>query len=93
MTKPKPNLNALLEDIPDEPPSPSVPTRGARARRGVVEDVSEPEPTVLVGANLHPRYARNLAFLHAETGRSKKELLQEALDLLFRAKGGPNLEL
>jgi hypothetical protein len=91
MAKSKIDLNALLEDIQDEPPSPSVPTRGARARRAVAEDVSE--PTVLVGANLHPRYARNLAFLHAETGRSKKELMQEALDLLFRAKGGPNLEL
>jgi hypothetical protein len=46
---------------------------------------------VLVGANLPPKYARNLAFLHAETGRSKKELLQEALDDFFVKKGGRNL--
>jgi hypothetical protein len=91
VAKPKPNLNALLEDIPADEPNPSVPTRGARARlRGVVQNT---ERTVLIGANLSPRYARNLAFLHAETGRSKKELVQEALDLLFRAKGGPNLDL
>lgn len=87
MAKPKPNLNALFDGIPDEP-NPSVPTRAGH--RGVIPNT---ERTVLVGANLSPRYARNLAFLHAETGCSKKELLQEALDLLFRAKGGPNLEL
>jgi hypothetical protein len=48
---------------------------------------------VLVGANLSPSYARNLALLHAETGRTKKELIQEALDMLFRAKGGRALGL
>jgi hypothetical protein len=47
----------------------------------------------LVGANLPPAYARNLALLHAETGRSKKDLLQEALDMLFTAKGGAALKL
>jgi hypothetical protein len=31
--------------------------------------------------------------LHAETGRSKKELLQEALDMLFTAKAGAGLKL
>ncbi|AXV18543.1 hypothetical protein CYG48_22155 (plasmid) [Neorhizobium sp. SOG26] len=50
------------------------------------------EPTVLVGANLPPIYARNLALLHAETGRSKKQLLQEALDMLFTAKGGAGIK-
>ncbi|WP_367957663.1 ribbon-helix-helix domain-containing protein [Aquibium pacificus] len=50
------------------------------------------EKTVLVGANLPPAYARNLAYLHAETGRSKKQLLQEALDMLFTAKGGAGIK-
>lgn len=86
MAKPKPNLAGLLDNIPDAPPL--TPRPAGRARR------AEPaaEPTVLVGANLPPRYARNLAILHAETGRSKKELMQEALDMLFTAKGGAGIK-
>lgn len=57
-----------------------------------VADVAE-RKTRLVGANLPPRYARNLALLSAETGRDKKELLQEALDWLFTSKGGRALDL
>jgi hypothetical protein len=60
-----------------------------RSRRN---DVPSNEPTVLVGANLPPIYARNLALLHAETGRSKKQLLQEALDMFFTAKGGAGIK-
>lgn len=79
--KPKPNLAAVLDDLPsDEPPKPQ--------RKSV-----DAPGTVLVGANLSPRYARNLALLHAETGLSKKQLVQEALDMLFIAKGGPSLRL
>lgn len=80
MAKPKPNLAGLLDDLPDATPA--------------AEQTSKPKAsapagaTVLVGANLPPAYARNLALLHAETGRSKKELLQEALDMLFVSKGG-----
>lgn len=91
MPKPKSNLNALLDDIPPAPVAAPT-TRSPRARS--VAPVGEgSEQTAMVGANLPPQYARNLAFLHAETGRSKKELLQEALDLLFRSKGGPNLKM
>ena len=87
MAKPKPNLAGLLDNIPDAPPPPAP--RQVRARRN-----AEPttEQTVLVGANLPPAYARNLALLHAETGRSKKQLLQEALDMLFTAKGGAGIK-
>lgn len=89
MAKPKPNLAGLLDNIPDEPPAAESPRLVVRHRRNV-----EPsnEPTVLVGANLPPTYARNLALLHAETGRSKKQLLQEALDMLFTAKGGAGIK-
>lgn len=80
----KPSLAGVLDDLPAEPAPSPVPSR---ARRRPLEPATPPEPTALVGANLHPSYARNLAFLHAETGRSKKLLLQEALDLLFVAKG------
>ena len=89
MAKPKPNLAGLLDNIPDAPPLPAP--RQVRRRRET-EQTSNGEPTVLVGANLPPTYARNLAFLHAETGRSKKQLLQEALDMLFTAKGGAGIK-
>lgn len=52
----------------------------------VVDDLP-PEQTVMVGANLPKTYARQLAHLHAETGRSKKALVQEGLNLLFAAHG------
>lgn len=86
MAKSKPNLAGLLDSIPDGP-TPAV--RQTRERQHA-EAVTE--RTVLVGANLPPAYARNLAYLHAETGRSKKQLLQEALDMLFTAKGGAGIK-
>jgi len=86
MAKPKPNLAGLLDNIPDAPP----PTTRQTRQRPHAEAAKE--QTVLVGANLPPAYARNLAYLHAETGRSKKQLLQEALDMLFTAKGGAGIK-
>lgn len=90
MAKPKPNLAGVLDDLP---PAPVV--RVVRpARRSRPETPAEGlEPTVMVGANLPPKYARNLAFLHAETGKSKKELLTEALDMLFVAKGAEHQDI
>lgn len=87
MAKPKPNLAGAFDGLtmPEPARAPS------RARR--VAPASEATETVLVGANLPPRYARNLAMLHAETGKSKKELLQEALDMFFVSKGGVGLKL
>lgn len=86
MAKPKPNLAGLLDHIPDAPPL--APRRQTRERPAEAAT----EQTVLVGANLPPAYARNLAYLHAETGRSKKQLLREALDMLFTAKGGAGIK-
>lgn len=86
MAKPKPNLAGLLDSIPDEP-QPAM--RQTRERQNTEAATGK---TVLVGANLPPAYARNLAYLHAETGRSKKQLLQEALDMLFTAKGGAGIK-
>lgn len=92
MAKPKPNLAGLLDGIAAEPPPASTkPQRQPRARRDVTP-ANEAGPTVMVGANLPPSYARNLAILHAETGRNKKALLQEALDMLFTAKGGAGIK-
>lgn len=89
MAKPKPNLAGVLDDIPATP-APSQIIRDDQPRR---RHPGEQGRTVLVGANLPPKYARNLAMLHAETGRSKKELLQEALDMFFTAKGGAGIKL
>lgn len=89
MAKPKPNLASAVDDLPP-PPAPITLQRATRSRRDTAEATGQ---TVLVGANLEPRYARNLAMLHAETGKSKKELLQKALDMLFTSAGGPNMKL
>ena len=84
----KPSLAGVLDDLPSAPVPPAIAQRTRRRpARPAHEPAATPDPTALVGANLHPSYARNLALLHAETGRTKKELLQEALDLLFTAKG------
>lgn len=89
MAKPKPNLAGLLDHIPDAPPL--APQQRRQMRERPHAEVAT-EQTVLVGANLPPAYARNLAYLHAETGRSKKQLLREALDMLFTAKGGAGIK-
>ena len=85
MAPKKPNLAAALDVI--EPPRAAM-TAAARPRRSEPADAGD---TVLVGANLPPAYARNLAILHAETGKSKKELLQEALKMLFVSQGGRSI--
>lgn len=85
MAKPKVNLASVLDDMPERAPAPSIVPAPRRARPESAP--TEEEATTLVGANLPPLYARNLAMLHAETGRSKKQLLREALDMLFVAKG------
>ena len=80
----KPNLASVLDGLPESvraEPQPQI------VRKGRNKAVPE-QGTVLVGANLPPSYARNLALLHAETGKTKKVLLQEALDMLFVQKGG-----
>lgn len=85
----KSNLAASLDDVLSSASVVVTPSTPApRRRSNTAADTTE---TVLVGANLPPRYARNLALLHAETGKSKKELLTEALDMLFVAKAGKNL--
>lgn len=86
MAKAKPNLASVLDGMPERaPPAATLPQQ--RAPRQRPEPAQTEEATTLVGANLPLPYARNLAMLHAETGRSKKELLREALDMLFVAKG------
>lgn len=45
------------------------------------------EGNSLVAANLPVGYGRALAVLAAEEGVTKKDLMQEAFDLLFKARG------
>lgn len=92
MAKKQPNIAAFLDTALAREQAASAPTlqQEPETRRRRLS-VGQGEKTVLVGANLPPRYARNLAMLHAETGKDKKALLMEALDNLFIAKGGPRL--
>lgn len=95
MAKKQPNVAAFLDTVlTREPEAPAVISQQEPARRrrqSSAQQEGQGEKTVLVGANLPPRYARNLAMLHAETGKDKKALLMEALDNFFVAKGGPRL--
>lgn len=45
------------------------------------------EGTSLVAANLPIQYNRKISMLAAEEGVTKKDLMQEAFDLLFAARG------
>ena len=72
MVKPTPNLAGVLDNLP-----------GERRRRAPADE----GPTVMVGANLDPIYARGIALLHARTGRTKASIIQEAYDQLFARHG------
>lgn len=92
MAKKQPNVAAFLDTAlarEQDAYAPALHQEPETRRRRL--SVGQGEKTVLVGANLPPRYARNLAMLHAETGKDKKALLMEALDSFFIAKGGPRL--
>lgn len=45
------------------------------------------EGTSLIAANLPVLYNRRISMLAAEEGVTKKDLMQEAFDLLFAARG------
>src|SRR5690606_31879134 len=87
MARPKPKLNAALDDLAATPaptveasaPAPARKTRAGRPRRD--------EQTSLVGGQLATRFSRSLNMLSAETGKTSRELLEEALDDLFTKYG------
>lgn len=77
------NLANALDDVT---PAPAVP-------QAVASDRAKPDPipsrqgTALVGAHLPAKYQKAMKLLSAETGQSQRELLEEALKMLFVAKG------
>ena len=77
------NLANALDDVT---PAPSMPQTAAPARVRPAPIPSR-EGTALVGAHLPSNYQRALKILSAETGQSQRDLLEEALKMLFVAKG------
>lgn len=83
MARPKPKLNAALDDLAVAP-APTVAAPAALpARSGRAGRPRRMEETSLVGGQLAVRYSRSLNMLSAETGKTNRELLEEALDDLF----------
>lgn len=82
MAKPakRPSLDAALDDVTPAP---------AAAARIEARPASIPsrEGTALVGAHLPAKYQKALKLLSAESGVSQRDLLEEALNMLFVAKG------
>lgn len=72
--------NAFRDDDHLAPVAQAVPKAG-NGKRAILEGTS------LVAANLDVRYGRTIAMLAAEERVTKKDLMQEAFDLLFAARG------
>lgn len=87
MARAKPKLSGALDDLAAVPattveaPAP-INTRVSRAGRP-----RRTEQTNLVGGQLATRYSRSLNMLSAETGKTNRQLLEEALDDLFTKYG------
>ena len=72
--------NALKDDEHLQPVAAPVQKAG-NGRRLITEGTS------LIAANLPVIYNRRITMLAAEEGVTKKDLMQEAFDLLFAARG------
>lgn len=62
------------------------PVEGAQQKAGNGRRLKT-EGNSLVAANLPVRYSRTLSLMAAEEGLTKKDLMIEAFDLLFAARG------
>lgn len=82
--KARPNLGAALDDLTAALPASEPAAMPARSRAGRRR---REEQTTLVGGQLARRYGRSLNLLSAETGKTNRELLEEALDGLFTKYG------
>jgi hypothetical protein len=83
MAKPqqKPSLQGAFDDDTHLQPVTTATQKAGNGKRLITEGNS------LVAANLPVGYGRALAVLAAEEGVTKKDLMQEAFDLLFKARG------
>lgn len=84
-------LNAL--DAVTPPPVAPTPTVAAPAEPVARQSASIPsrEGTVLIGAHLPAPYAKAMKLLAAETGQTQRDLIEEALKMLFVKKGARTL--
>lgn len=80
----KANLASALDDVT---PAPVERVRAAAPPAPRTPVIPSREGTVLVGAHLPAKYGKALKLLSAETDQSQRDLLQQALDMLFVAKG------
>ena len=48
--------------------------------------------TTLVGAQMHPAISQQLGIMAIKEGKTKRELLEEALDLLFMKRHEPRVD-
>jgi hypothetical protein len=76
-------LNDALDNVP-----PAVAPAAVIAEQDTPKRAPIPsrEGTALVGAHLPARYQKALKLLAAETEKSQRDLIAEALDMLFVAK-------
>ena len=81
MAKPQPSFAAAFKQDSHLQPTSTAQPKAGNGKRLVTEG------TALVAANLPVAYQRTIAILAAESGISKKDLMQEAFDMLFKARG------
>lgn len=79
--KPKPSLNAAFDDDTHLQPVATATQRAGNGKRLITEGES------LLSANLPVKYPRTLALIAATEGTTRKALMMEALDMLFKARG------
>jgi len=74
----KSNLANALDDV-TPPPAAPAPVKSVPSR----EVIPSREGTALVGAHLPAKYQKAMKLLSAETDKSQRDLLAEALDMLL----------
>lgn len=87
MAKPSPNLDAAFDTVQAKSEPAPVPVAVAPTSAPRLGRPKRTEETRLVGGQLPVRYSKSLNMLSAETGKTNRELLEEALDMLFTAQG------
>ena len=92
------SLQAVLERTatqtaqPDKPPAKPTKKPG-RAARAKTAGPAADEPTTLVGAHLPVPFGRQLRIIAAEEGQDNKQLIAEALNLLFVKKNKAKIKI